>query len=732
MSQKTLGAFEGVFTPTILTIIGVILYLRLGWVVGTVGLGGAIVIILLSHVATITTGLSLSSMTTNVRIGAGGFYSLISRSLGLEAGAATGLPLYFSQAFSVALYIIGFSVAWGNIFPTHTVQLVVTVTLLLLAILSFIGVKAAMKVQYAIMGTIVLSLLAFFFGHGEGGGDSFLFWNQSPHVPFWKVFAIFFPAVTGIAAGAAMSGDLKDPKRSLPVGILSAIGVGLVIYIFIAIWFAVMAGPDQLKANYTIMIDMAFWRWPVIAGIMGATLSSALGSLIGAPRILMALAKDHLVPFSKVLAVKSSNGEPRSALVVTVLLVEVSLLIGNLDSIAVLLTMFFLITYGTINAAVFIEKATGIPSFRPSFNIPLIIPLLGSLWCGIIMFLINPFFATIAIIVIFIIYGIQVKRDLRTPWGDIRSALFDAVAQWAVKTSARMPRHAKSWKPDLMIPVEDPSYWSPLMAFVRDIVFPKGTLRVFSVKIREEGLESSINHLVNVFVRRMDSSQNSDTNHSAEDLEEALNKLVDPIRDEGIFTAATVIESRNFLEGINVITQVMRGMFFPPNIIFFTISEKQVKAKRLEKLFAVARREELGILALRLHAEVRFGDKEKVNVWLRIGSPNQDLAILIALQLERNWGCTIRLLTVVNTLEEKATAISQLNKIAELIRMPPNTQVVVLTGGFIPSVSRAPSSDLNIFGFAQDINWEDMDHVGELTNTSCLFVKDSGEESAFA
>ncbi len=731
MSQKTLGTFEGVFTPTILTIIGVILYLRLGWVVGSVGLGGAILIIVLSHVATITTGFSLSSMTTNVRIGAGGFYSLISRSLGLEAGAATGLPLYFSQAFSVALYIIGFSEAWRNIFPAHTVQVVVTVTLFLLAVLSFVGVKAAMKVQYVIMGAIVLSLLSFFFGRGQGEGP-ILYWSQSPDVPFWKVFAIFFPAVTGIAAGAAMSGDLKDPKRSLPVGILSAIGIGLVIYILIAIWYAVMANPDQLRSDYTIMIDLAFWRWPVIAGIMGATLSSALGSLVGAPRILMALARDRLVPFPKTLAATSAKGEPRLALVVTVLLVEVSLLMGNLDSIAALLTMFFLITYGTINAAVFIEKATGIPSFRPSFNIPLVIPLLGSLWCGIIMFLINPFFAAVAIFVIFIIYGVQVKRDLRTPWGDIRSALFDAVAQWAVKTSARMPRHAKSWKPDIMIPVEDPSYWSPMMAFVRDIVFPKGTLRVFSVKVREEGLENSISHLVDVFVKQAGTSQNENANHSAEELEEALKKLVEPIRDEGIFTAATVIESRNFLEGINVITQVMRGMFFPPNIIFFTISEKQVKAKRLEKLFAIALREQLGILALRLHAEVGFGKKQKVNVWLRIGSPNQDLAILTALQLERNWGCAIRLLTVVNTLEEKETAIPQLNKIAELIRMPRNTQVVVLTGGFIPSVSRAPTSDLNIFGFARDINWEEMDHVVELTNTSCLFVKDSGEESAFA
>jgi hypothetical protein len=603
--------------------------------------------------------------------------------------------------------------------------------LLLLAILSFIGVKAAMKLQYVIMAAIALSLLSAFLGKGQGG-EHIVFWHQSTNFSFWRVFAIFFPAVTGIAAGAAMSGDLKNPKRSLPLGILSAVGIGLLIYIGTAVWYAVMARSDQLTSNYTIMIDIAFWRWPVIAGIMGATLSSALGSLVGAPRILMALAQDRLVPFPRTLAAKSAGGEPRSALLVTVLLVEGSLLLGNLDNIAALLTMFFLITYGTINTAVFIEKATGIPSFRPSFDIPLVIPLLGSLWCGIIMFLINPLFAAVAIIIIPLIYGLQVKRDLRAPWGDIRSALFDSIAQWAVKTSARLPRHAKSWKPDVMIPVEDPAYWHPLMEFIRDIVFPKGTLRVFSIKVVEQGLEPNINQLVDIFVKRLDPAQHEKSNHSAEELAEQVNQLVTPMRDEGIFTAATVIESRNFLEGINVITQVMRGMFFPPNLIFLTISEKQVKAKRLERMIAIAIREQLGIIALRFHAQAAFGKKEKVNLWLRIGSPNQDLAVLTALQLERNWGCTVRLLTVVNTLEEKAKALPRFNKIAELVRMPRDTQVVILTGDFITTVSRAPAADLNIFGFSQDINWGAMDHVVELLNTSCLFVKDSGEESAFA
>jgi solute carrier family 12 sodium/potassium/chloride transporter 2 len=732
VSKKKFGTFAGVFTPTILTVIGVIMYLRLGWVVGTVGLGGALVIILLSHVATITTGLSLSSMTTNVRIGAGGFYSLISRSLGLEAGGAIGIPLYFSQTFSIALYIIGFTEVWVHLFPSHDARLISTVILLLLLILSYVGAQVAMRVQYLIMVIVALSLVSFFLGKGEGSHQIVL-WTRSAEFSFWGVFAIFFPAVTGIAAGAAMSGDLKDPRRSLPLGILSATGIGLIIYVSAAWWYARVADPEHLRSNYTVIMDVALWRWAVLAGIMGATLSSALGSLVGAPRVLMALAHDHLVPFNKTLGTRSQKGEPRNAVLLTGLLVESSLLFGSLDSIAALLTMFFLVTYGTINAAVFIEKATGIPSFRPSFNITLAVPLVGALWCGSIMFLINPVYAAVAMVVIPFIYMVQVKRGLRTPWGDVRSALFNAIAEWAAKTSSRMPQHAKSWKPHLMIPVETPAYWTSFIAFIRDVIFPGGTLRVFSVKIIEEGVENKISGMVDFLLGRKDNSARIDNHYTADELEEQLNQLVVPIRDEGIFTAATVIESHNFLEGISVITQVMKGMFFPPNIMFLTISEDKSKTERLEKMIAVAIREKMGIIMLRHLAKVGFGKKEKVNVWLRDGSPNQDLTIITALQLERNWGSTIRLLTIVEGQEDQSKTQLKFRKIAELVRMPKETEITVLIGTFKEALSKAPPSDLNIFGFPQEIGWDTMvDEIANLTNTSCLFIKDSGEESAFA
>ena len=487
-NAKRFGTFEGVFTPTILTIIGVIMYLRLGWVVGNAGFGGALIIILLAKIVTITTGLAISTMTTNIRIGAGGSYALISRSLGAEVGSAIGIPLYLSLTFGAAMYIIGFTEAWLSIFPSHNTHIVSTIVFVFLFTTSMISAKVAMKVQYIIMTVITASLISFFLGKVEGKQE-IIMWGSFSKAPFWVVFSIFFPAVTGIEAGAAMSGDLKDPRKSLPIGILSAIFISMIIYIAVAFWLDSLSTPDALAQNYTIIFELSRWRILIIAGVLGATLSSALGSIVGGPRTLMALGKDRVIPFSKFFLKLSKNGESRNSIIFTGIVVEICLLSADLNTIAPLLTMFFLITYGMINVAVLIEKGIGIPSFRPSFKIPSIVPFIGSIWCLSIMFLINSVFAAVAVILIITVYVIQVKRRLRTPWGDVRSGLFNAIAEWAAKISAHLPRHAKTWKPNLMIPIEEPKSWIFLMDLVRDIVFPKGTLRLFSVRILEDGVE---------------------------------------------------------------------------------------------------------------------------------------------------------------------------------------------------------------------------------------------------
>ncbi len=98
--HRRYGTFEGVFVPTLLTILGVILFLREGWVVGNAGLIGALLIIAAAFIITGATGLCLASIATDARIGAGGAYAVITRSLGQAAGGSIGIPLYWPRRLS--------------------------------------------------------------------------------------------------------------------------------------------------------------------------------------------------------------------------------------------------------------------------------------------------------------------------------------------------------------------------------------------------------------------------------------------------------------------------------------------------------------------------------------------------------------------------------------------------------------------------------------------------------
>ncbi|HOC92311.1 MAG TPA: amino acid permease [bacterium] len=723
------GAFEGVFTPTILTILGVIMYLRLGWVVGNAGIGGAILIIFLAKIVTITTGLSIATMATNIKVGAGGSYALISRSLGLEIGSSVGIPLYLSQALAGAMYIIGFTEAWVAVFPSHDSLVVSFVVLSGLFVISMISAKIAMKIQYVIMAVITISLFSFFMGNGDLAPADAAIWGGFEKAPFWVVFAIFFPAVTGIEAGAAMSGDLKNPGKSLKNGILAAIGISLVIYIIMAIWLGMAASEQQLLNDYTVMMSLARWRILLVAGVFGATLSSALGSIVGGPRTLMALAQDRVIPFSRILARRSDSGEPRNAIVFTATVISICLVAGDLNSIAPLLTMFFLITYGTINLAVLIEQGTGIPSFRPSFKLPLAVPLVGSLWCFIVMIFINPYFAVAAIAALFIVYVIQVKRGLTTPWGDVRRALFVSIAEWAAKTAASLPGNAKSWKPNLVLPVEEPGKWHNILQFVRDISLPGGSLRIFSIRVVHRSEKSSPGLFMGALARiKRRYSVESEQPVYDEKLEAEMEELADSLKKDGVFTATMALESDSFLEGASLAIQVMKRMFFPPNILFMTMSADREKDQKLERLMAIGMKENLGIIILSHHPKASFGIRKSVNVWMRHGSKNINLALLTSMQLSRNWYAKIRIMSAAESEDERTKANKSFRKIAQIARMPADTEIIVLEGGFEKALKEAPPADLNIFGLPDEIDCEAMHNAAEAINASCLFVMDSGEE----
>jgi len=694
------GTFSGVFTPDVLTILGVIMFLRLGWVVGNAGLLGAIAIIIMAKIITICTGLSMSSITTNIKIGAGGPYSIISKSLGLEAGGSIGIPFYVSQSLSAALYIIGFTEGWLMIFPDHNPMLISIITVTILFAISFSGAKNAIRVQYIIFAIIILSIISFFLTDSTPVDTVTLIGNFED-AGFWQVFAIFFPAVTGIMAGANLSGDLKNPRKAIPNGTMSAIAFTLVIYLLMAFFSAKFISSDELRSNQMFMVDYAWWGPLVIMGLLAATFSSALGSLVGAPRILQALAKQNTIPYSKHFEQLSNNREPRNAIIFTGVIVVTSLLLGDLNTLATLITLFFLITYGMLNLVVFIQQSMKIISFRPTFKISRIIPFIGALGCFLVMMLISPIFSLLAIGTIIFLYIWLSKKGLKAESGDIRGGMFLVLAEVASRIAVRFPRHQIAWKPDLLLPIENPQTSVGSLLFIRSITYPSGSIFAFTVT-------------------------NKNYNETNKDLEEAFQ----PIRTENILVNATVLEDSEFLHGAKLVIQTLRGGALRPNSIFLTLGSDEKKDGILKELLNYANENKLGSLVLRQHERAAFGLQKDINLWLRDKSPNWHLGILIALQLQLNWNGKINLVTVADSKKDEKRLYKFLDQISEQTRLPSLSEFNVLVGNFKEVILDAPRTDINIFGMTDNPNFNYMREITELTKSSCLFVKDSGHESA--
>lgn len=723
---KRFSTFEGVFTPCLLSILGVIMFLRLGWVVGNIGFGGTLMIIGFANMITLATALSMSSVVTNIRIGAGGAYSIIAKSLGIEAGGAIGIPLYISQAVSVAFYITGFAEGWLFIFPGHSLLLVSLIAWALLLIISYLSAKLAFKVQYFIFILIGLSIASILMGKGSNAAMPFSFWGGYRPDNFWTVFAIFFPAVTGVLAGASMSGELKDPRKSIPIGTIAAIGVSFFIYVLLSFWFSKQISLAELKANPSVALELGRWKWMVVAGIMGATISSALAMFVGAPRVLLALGKHAILPFMDSFARINRRGEPSTAILFTALISLITVLFGSLDQIASLLTMFFLITYGMINLTVFIEQSIGIPSFRPTFQVQKIIPFFGTVSCVGVMFLIDARFSIIAFLVIIIMYVVLLKTDSQAYSPDVRSGLLVFVAEQFAKAASKLPYYPKIWKPNLLVPVEDMKKLDFALPFLKNIILPTGRLTIFQVV--DKAMSEELYSLKNI------------DNHLSEgamiDPKERLNQelslKVKDFRDENIFVETAVVQAPEVLEGTVTVMQTVGGLFFPPNTMFYILNEEDDQDHVAGGIVEKASDEGLSNIVLKYHEAAGFGLEQNVNLWVRSQSPNMNLSILIALQLKRNWDGVLRIVQVVYEEQERTEGLNYLLKLKKIMRLPLDVEIEILVGDFMDLLKKAPKADINIFGMQEKPDINIIRKVSAATGTSVLFLRDSGNESALA
>ena len=445
------------FTPCTLTILGVIMFLRCGYVVGQAGVLSALVIVAASKAITFLTGLSLSAISTNTRVRGGGAYYLISRSLGVEFGGAIGVVFFFAQAISVAMYVIGFSEALVAVAPAGlSPGVVATITNVAVFACVFIGAGWTIKVQYVVLATLGLALLSFYAGAFAAFDTTTMQANLGPRYgggeSFFTMFALFFPAVTGIMAGANMSGDLRDPAKSIPRGTLAAVAVTGVVYGSLVLLLGGSRQQEQLATEPMVIADVA--RWPVLitAGVFAATLSSALGSMMGAPRILQAFARDNVFKWLRVFAPGSGvAGEPRRAVVVTFLVAQIAILAADLNAIAPVITMAFMITYGLLNIATFYEAVTKNPSYRPRFRwCHWTTSLAGALGCLAVMFLIDWLWAAVSIASTGVLHWAITRREIEARWGDVhRGVLFERTRRSLLKLADEL-HHPKNWRPIIL------------------------------------------------------------------------------------------------------------------------------------------------------------------------------------------------------------------------------------------------------------------------------------------
>lgn len=446
------GTFGGVFTPSILTILGVIMYLRLPWVVGNAGLYTSIGIIAVAHVISIATGLSISSIATDKSVGAGGPYYIVSRSLGLPIGGTLGLALFVGLAFSISLYVIGFSESFLSVFEldasVNSIRICGTIVIVALTVLTFISTALAIKTQYLILALIVLSLVSIFVGSPETVAAAPQLKPAPGGEPLPKLFGIFFPAVTGFTAGVNMSGDLENPKKSIPRGTMAAIVTGLFVYVGLAVFLSLRVPTDDLIDNPNILLDIAVFGQAVIAGIWGATLSSALGSILGAPRILQAVSADGITPRIFARGYGKTH-EPRNALFLAFAIGEAGILIGELDAIARIVSMVFLATYGFLNISCAIESWAS-PDFRPAFRIPKSVSLIGAVTCVVIMIQLDLLAMLGATALMGGLFAYLQRRQLRLDSGDTWEGIWSSLVRSGLFRLSQVQRQKRNWRPNIV------------------------------------------------------------------------------------------------------------------------------------------------------------------------------------------------------------------------------------------------------------------------------------------
>lgn len=518
----------GVFCPVALSMFSTLLYLRGGFVVGQAGLLEGLAQLVLAYIILELTVLSINAVSTNGAVEGGGAYYMISRALGPEFGGSIGFLFYVANILACGLYVAGFMegvllnfgeggsfMQNGGGLPSDSQwwkYLYSTVVLFFCLIICIIGGAMFARTSAFILLVVVICTLSVFisiFAKNETilinipSSNKLVYTNSSDNTTFHgnytglkaanfrenlyenytrdytsdtkldfaTVFAILFSSVTGILNGANMSGELKDPSKSIPKGTLSAVGFTFSIYVIMTVLLAGSCERFLLQNNYVFLQQINLWPPFVVIGIFAATLSAALGNLIGASRILEALGNDQLFWwFLKPATMTTKSGNPYMAVLMSWFLVQLVLLIGSLNAIAPATSVFFLLSYASVNLACLGLELASAPNFRPTFRyFSWHTCLLGLIGCMVMCFLISTIYTSIALVLMLCLIIILHIRSLPSTWGSISQALiFHQVRKYLLMLDPRKS-HVKYWRPQILLMVSNPRQSCQLMDFINDI-----------------------------------------------------------------------------------------------------------------------------------------------------------------------------------------------------------------------------------------------------------------------
>ncbi|NXV09646.1 S12A1 protein, partial [Cettia cetti] len=508
------GWVKGVLVRCMLNIWGVMLFIRLSWIVGQAGIGLGIIVIALSVVVTTLTGISMSAICTNGVVRGGGAYYLISRSLGPEFGGSIGLIFAFANAVAVAMYVVGFAETVVELLKesdtlmvdeSNDIRIIGTITVVCLLGISVAGMEWEAKAQVILLIVLLVAIANFFIGtviptNTEKKARGFFNYQASIFAEnfgpdfrsgegFFSVFAIFFPAATGILAGANISGDLKDPQSAIPQGTMLAILITTIAYIAVAICAGACVVRDAtgnvndtvvpgmscngssacglgydfsrcasqpcdygLMNNFQVMSMVSGFGPLITAGIFSATLSSALASLVSAPKVFQALCKDNVYKGLEFFAKGyGKNNEPIRGYVLTFVIAMAFILIAELNTIAPIISNFFLASYALINFSCFHASYAKSPGWRPAFRYyNMWVSLFGALLCCGVMFVINWWAALITYAIELFLYIYVTYKKPEVNWGSSTQALYFVNALDSALALTTVEDHVKNFRPQCL------------------------------------------------------------------------------------------------------------------------------------------------------------------------------------------------------------------------------------------------------------------------------------------